>query len=63
MNKKRMERLTKARDELEALKEEERAAFDNLPEGLQQSERGQRMEEIGDYLDEAIGAIDQCLDA
>ena len=40
--------------ELEDLKELEEAAFENMPEGLQESERGQAMQEIIDMLDSAI---------
>lgn len=32
-------------ERLEALKDEEEEAFDNLPDSIQQSERGQQMEE------------------
>ena len=48
MNKQRREQLSEVvgklevlKDELEELKEEERECFENLPESLQESERGQ----------------------
>jgi len=37
-------------DTLESLKDEEQEAFDNLPEGLQQADRGQSMEAIASAL-------------
>jgi len=54
-----------ARLRLEDLRDEEQNAFDNLPEGLQSSERGdymleciEQMEEAGGQLEEAQSVID-----
>lgn len=51
MNKARRKELEKAKDLLEqaqsiieAVQEEEQEAFDNMPEGLQSSERGEQMQ-------------------
>ena len=41
-------------DEIDAIKEEEQEAYDNLPESLQESERGCTMQENIDSLDYAI---------
>lgn len=49
------------RCELDEIVEEERCKFDNLTEGLQASEMGQRMEESADELDDAISSIDDAL--
>lgn len=49
--------------DLESVKEEEQEAFDNLPEGLQQAERGSAMEQAIDNLDNAMDAIQTCIDA
>ena len=71
MNKTRRKRLAEAaelleqaRDILEEVKDEEQEAHDNLPESLQQSERGEEMEsyieaiaEAQDYADNAYTAI------
>ena len=46
--------IQNAHDVLEEVRDEEQDAFDNLPEGLQYSERGEMMEEAVDNLDEAI---------
>ena len=62
MNQQRRERLRKARDEIEAIKDEEQEAYDNLPESLQDGEQGEKMDEnIGD-LDEAISVLYGILD-
>ena len=76
MNAKRRTRVAKMHEELDAiqgylrdlleeaqeLKEQEREAFDNLPPGLQQSERGQNMEAHADRQEEAADGIEQALD-
>ena len=62
MNKQRRKEIAKAidlieqaREILEAVLDEEQEAFDNMPESLQSSERGETMEEyistIEDFLD------------
>lgn len=62
MNKQRRKEIAKAidlieqaREILEAVLDEEQEAFDNMPESLQCSERGETMEEyistIEDFLD------------
>lgn len=45
-----MEHISAAREILDTVIAEEQEAFDNLPEGLQNSERGQKMEETADSL-------------
>lgn len=47
---------------LESTRDDEQDAFDNLPESLQESERGERMQECIDYLDEAIGSLEEAMD-
>ena len=58
MNKERRNRLGDVIDKLEELQaevasiaEEEREAYDNMPEGLQESEKGQQISENADDLD------------
>lgn len=53
--------ISDLRCELDEIMEEERSKFDNLTEGLQASEMGQRMEESADELDDAISSIDDAL--
>lgn len=59
MNKARRKKLGEIIDQLEYLREdldavasEEREAYDNLPESLQESDRGCAMEEAADELDD-----------
>lgn len=46
-------------EEIGTLQEEEQESFDNLPEGLQQSERGQATEAAAEALDEAKSAAEE----
>lgn len=43
------------KEELEDIMDEEQESFDNMPEGLQESDRGQQMQE---YISTMEGAID-----
>lgn len=61
-----VERLQELRAELDEVENEEQDGFDNMPEGLQQGERGQAMElavenlgSAGDALDEAISYLEE----
>lgn len=67
MNKVRRKQLADAMELIEQVQaiitevaEEEREAFENLPEGLQASERGEKMEETADFLEEIVEALDSC---
>ena len=67
MNRERRKKLGEIIDQLEYLREdldavasEEREAYDNLPESLQESDRGCAMEEAADELDEISMELD-CL--
>ena len=68
MNKARRISITKIADSLQALKSdvesiqsEEQDAYDNLPESLQDSERGDRMQEAIDNLEDALTLIDEAV--
>lgn len=58
----RISKLESDRDEikdaLETLRDEEQESFDNMPEGLQQGDRGQAMEEAIGALDDAISNLE-----
>ena len=41
--------------------EEEREAYDNLPESIQEGERGCAMEEAADNLDDAVSTIEDII--
>ena len=70
MNKARRKVLAKINEKLEQLKEElqldvidaEQEAFDNMPESLQYSEKGDRMEEIISTLMDAVSNIEEAID-
>ena len=53
-----IELMEQAREILESVMDEEQEAFDNLPESIQGSERGEAMEECIYTIEEAIEALD-----
>ena len=57
-----VEQLCEARDSLESVKDEEEEAFENYPENLQYSERGEAMQEAIDNLEEALGGVNEAID-
>ena len=66
MNKARRKKLGEIIDQLEYLREdldavasEEREAYDNLPESLQESDRGCAMEEAADELDDICSELEE----
>lgn len=65
MNKERRDRLSdviasleEAKDLLEDVKNDEQDAFDNMPVGLQCSERGSKMEDYIELMEDAGDRID-----
>lgn len=50
--------LADLRYRVEELQNEEQEAYDNMPEGLQQSERGEKAEQAASALDNALTAFD-----
>ena len=48
--------------EVEQIKDEEQEAYDNMPEGLQQGERGQQASEAIENLDNALTALREIAD-
>lgn len=50
--------LADLRSRIETIQSEEQDAYDNMPEGLQQSERGEKAEQACSELDDAISAFD-----
>ena len=55
--------LKEARAIIESVREEEQEAFDNMPEGLQYSERGETMETNIDTMDESLGTISDMIES
>lgn len=69
MNKDRRKRLSDIiaklevlQSEIQSLAEEERECFDNMPEGLQESERGSAIEDNADDLDDTDSDFESLLD-
>lgn len=68
MNKERKQRfqnvissLEEAKDELTDIQAEEIDALDALPEGLQISSRGDKMQEWIDFIDDTVASIDDVI--
>lgn len=55
--------LMDAQEELNAIQDEEQEAFDNLPESLQYSERGDSMQEAIDAMDSALDDLDSVIES
>lgn len=53
--------LSEVQNILNTQAEAERDKYENLSEGLQQAERGQKLEEAADALEEASGNIDDII--
>ena len=47
---------------MEAIRDEEEEKYDNLPEGLQESEMGETLQEVYDKLDSIAGSLDMIVD-
>lgn len=62
MNNARRKALSEAVEIITFARDEEQEAFENLPENLQYSERGERMEESIASLDEALDAIEAAVE-
>lgn len=69
MNNKRRNRIYQLIAEIEAvrtaieeIKDEEQESFDNLPESIQYSERGERMEEIIQIFDDCDSSFEEITD-
>lgn len=65
MNKEQRDQLTRIQkdllnlqQELEDIRDDEQAKFDNLSEGLQASEKGEKLQQAADNSQEAIDSLD-----
>ena len=56
-------RLEERMSDLEYIKEEEQEAYDNLPESIQYTERGEAMQENVDDIDYIISDLDQVINS
>lgn len=57
-----LEQLERASTIVEMSAGDEQSAHDNLPDELQWTERGERMEEVASELQEAVELIDQAVE-
>ena len=57
------EQLQALKDQLEEILQEEQAAFDNIPEAFQETDRYTEAEEKLDYLDTAFGGLEDVIDS
>lgn len=56
------EKLEDLKTEFEALRDEEQEAFDNMPESLQSSERGENMETVIYNMEEVLESLESAFD-
>ena len=57
------DKLIDIQSDLECIRDEEQEAFDNLPESIQYSARGERMEEYISSLEEALDYVDYAVES
>lgn len=53
------DKLIGMQTEIETLRDEEQEAFDNMPESLQQSDKGEKAQAAIEALEEAINSVDE----
>ena len=58
MNRKRYDITVDLAGEIENIRDEEQEAYDNLPDGIKESDRGWQMEEAIDNLESALQALE-----
>lgn len=54
-----IDQLENLREDLDAVASEEREAYDNLPESMQEGERGCAMEEAADEIDDICSELEE----
>jgi len=58
-----VEILSDVHTELEEMAENEQEKYDNLPEGIQESERGEEMLEVAELLQEKVDELSDIIDS
>lgn len=58
-----IDQLSTLKEDIDILREEEQEAYDNLPESLQESERGEAMSSAIYNLEDAMEDIDLAIEA
>ena len=51
------------KEQLESIRDAEQEKYDNMPEGLQESERGEKFQEGIDTLDEIISNLEEAAES
>ena len=51
------------KDKIEAVRDEEESRYDNLPESLQESDKGSRMQDAIDSMDEAMSDLSDVINS
>lgn len=57
-----VESLEEIKCAIEEMRDDEECKFDNMPEGLQESERGEAMQEAIDNLESASSSLEEAID-
>lgn len=57
-----MNSLEELKEQIECVQSEEEEAYDNMPEGLKESERGDQMQEYISYLEDAASSVQDAVD-
>ncbi len=55
--------LNEIKDKLDSMRDDEEEKYDNMPEGLQDSGRGEQMQEAIDALENACTGLDEAIDS
>lgn len=55
--------LDSIKSELEEMLDNENCKFDNMPESIQESERGEAMQEAIENLESAVGSLEEAIDS
>lgn len=58
-----IEKLSSDKELLEMISSEEEEAFDNMPEGIQESQMGENSQEAIELLGDALNSLDECIDS
>lgn len=57
-----VDKINEIKADLTGVRNDEEEAYDNLPEGIQSSERGDSMQEAIEAMDDADGALQDAVD-
>jgi hypothetical protein len=55
--------LNEVKDEVGQMSADEQSKYDNLPDGIQESEYGDKYQEAADKLCDAVNSIDEAIDS